>query len=314
MRFADFVLRKTLSTNGIRQLLWTYIRRMLVRSFNDPPCTFPVHGRILHLPLSHELPTYLWRLPQYDRLPARLGAFLHTRYGPLRCLDIGSNIGDSIASFYRDERDQFLAIEPDPKFNHYLHQNWSVSNVTILNLACSDRSGSEHYEIDEKFGTASLRKHPDGIEIRTVTVDDLLLNYPHFSGLQLIKIDTDGDDFAVLSGARHTLTSQPAVLFECDVFGNQRYMQHCLETLAIFSQAGYSSMLVYEKFGYPMGRFELNDLRYFRDLLFYQLTKKFIYFDILIMKEQDLREFNALESTFFIGDLPVEAYSIGSSL
>jgi FkbM family methyltransferase len=303
IELADFVLQKTLSTQGAAQLMWTRLRRLLVRTFNDPSCSFTAHGRTLRLPLSHELPTYLRLLPLYDRLPERLGAYLHNQYGPLKVLDVGANIGDSVAALYRDERDLFLAVEPDPKFNRCLHENWKVPNVRILDLVCSSRSGKEGYEMIEKFGTASFRLNPRGLEFRAITVDDLLAENPEFTRPHLIKVDTDGNDFAVLAGAQQALTGQPAVLFECDVFGNVHYLEDCLETLTRFSAAGYRSMLVYEKFGYPLGCYELNDLTHFRELLFYQLTKKFIYFDILLMKAEDLLPFSTLERSFLLGAL-----------
>jgi FkbM family methyltransferase len=305
MGIADFVLQKTLSTGGASQLAWQALRQLLVQTFNDPACSITAHGHTLRLPLSHELPTYLRFLPLYDSLPGRLSVFLHERYGAsLKCLDVGANIGDSIAAFCRGEQDLFLAIEPDPKFNRYLHANWKLPNVKILNLICSFRSGQEKFEIVEKFGTATFYENARGVEMQTITIDDLLAQNSEFSSPHLIKVDTDGNDFAVLDGAKQALVGQPAVLFECDVFGNRHYVEECLQTLALFRAAGYQSMLLYEKFGYPLGRFELQDLKHFRELLFYQLTKKFVYFDILLMKEQDLLPFSALEKSFFLDALP----------
>jgi FkbM family methyltransferase len=300
MRIADYILQKTLTTHGISQHLWTRVRWMFVRILNDPPCSVTAHGRSLRLPLSHELPTYLKLLPLYDSLPERLGDYLHEKYGPLNCVDVGANIGDTIAALYKDESDNFLAVEPDPKFNRYLHENWNVPNVKILEQVCSSTSKLERYEMVEKYGTASFNKNTGGVEYRTSTVDDLLIEHPQFAAPHLIKVDTDGNDFAVLAGAKQALFAQPAVLFECDVFGNTRYVEDCLDTLARFSAAGYRSMLVYEKFGYPLGRYELHDLTHFKELLFYQLTKKYIYFDLLLMKEEDLLPFYARERSFFI--------------
>jgi FkbM family methyltransferase len=297
---ADYVLHKNLNTNGISQLLWSRLRRLLVRNFNDPACLVTVHGRSIRLPLSHELPAYLRLLPLYDSLPERLSTYLHKEYGWLKCLDVGANIGDTIAALYRGEQDQFLAIEPDPKFNFYLHKNWNVPNVRILDLVCSSSSGKGRYEIIEKSGTASFYPNIQGREYQAITVDDLLVENPEFASLNVIKVDTDGNDFAVVSGAKKALLSQPVVLFECDVFGNTHYVEDCLETLALFRAAGYRSFLLYEKFGYPLGRYELHDLAHFKELLFYQLTKKYIYFDILLMKEQDLLPFYTLEKSFFL--------------
>ena len=303
MGIVDLVLQGTLSTNGISHLAWDRIRRLFIRILNDPACSVTAHGRTLQLPLSHELPTYLKLLPLYDSLPGRLSSFLHNKQGSLKCLDIGANVGDTIAALFQGENDLFLAVEPDLKFNRYLRENWSVPNVKIVDLICSSYSGSGKYKMDQKFGTASFRLDMHGTEFKTTTLDDLLVENPEFANPDLIKVDTDGNDFAVLSGAKQTLTGQPAVLFECDVFGNNHYVEDCLESLAMFKAAGYRSMLVYEKFGYPMGRYELQDLAHFKELLFYQLTKRFTYFDILLMKEQDLLPFYGLEKSFFLDAL-----------
>jgi FkbM family methyltransferase len=303
MGIANYVLQKAISADGIPRLLWNRIRQQLVQTFHDPACSVTAHGRTLRLPLSHELPTYLRLLPFYDSLPKRLSAFLHNQYGPIKCLDVGANIGDTIAALYQAEQDLFLAIEPIPKFNRYLRDNWNTPNVKILDALCSSHAGRRRFEVVEKFGTASFYKNTGGAEFQTATVDQLLTENPEFDGLHLLKVDTDGNDFAVIFGAKQALSGQPAALFECDVFGNTHYVEDCLETLALFQSLGYKSMLVYEKFGYPLGRYELHDLTHFKELLFYQLTKKFIYFDILLMKEQDVLPFHALEKSFFLSSL-----------
>ncbi|HEY5982798.1 MAG TPA: hypothetical protein VIU38_04940, partial [Anaerolineales bacterium] len=63
-------------------------------------------------------------------------------------------------------------------------------------------------------------------------------------------------------------------------------------------------MLVYEKFGHPLGRHSLTDLTHFKALLLHQLVKKYTFFDILLMPEPDLLSFHAEENAFFLGALP----------
>ena len=71
-----------------------------------------------------------------------------------------------------------------------------------------------------------------------------------------------------------------------------------------FRLAGYDSMLVYEKFGHPLGRHALTDLTHFKALLLHQLVKKYTFFDILLMPEPDLLSFHAEENAFFLDALP----------
>ncbi len=303
MTFADYVLERTLTTQGLSHLVWTGLRRLVIAVFRDPPCTLQTHGRLLRLPLSHELPTYLRLLPFYDSLPGRLSAYLHGRYGPLKCLDVGANIGDTIAALYRDGSDRFLAVEPEPSFRRYLQENWHAPTVEVVGAVCAAASATGRFQITARSGTASLYQNARGVNLPTITVDDLLAAHPEFAGLHLIKIDTDGNDFDVLCGAQRSLAAQPAVLFESDVFGNRHYVEDCMDAMARFRRAGYESFLLYEKFGYPMGRYELDDLDQFKELLFYQLTKRYIYFDILLMREPDLQAFHAIESSFFLDTL-----------
>ncbi len=303
MSLADFVLRRALESEGLPKVVWSWVRWRIARSFHDPACTVQVHGRALRMPLSHELPTYIQLFPLYDTVLRRLGSFLRDRYGLLRMVDVGANIGDSIAASYGGEEDAFLAVEPNPDFTKYLSQNWSAGNVKIVEDVCSDRTGREGFVIDERYGTASLRRDARGGELPTITLDDLLAAYPQFLRPSLFKVDTDGNDFAVLAGARKTLADQPAVLFESDVFQNPRYVQDCLETLDMFRASGYESFLVYEKFGHPLGRHELGDLAHFKELLLFQLAKRSTYFDVLMMKEPDLLVFYDLERAFFFSTI-----------
>jgi hypothetical protein len=53
-----------------------------------------------------------------------------------------------------------------------------------------------------------------------------------------------------------------------------------------------------------MGKYLLNDLQGFKNLLFYQLTSNFYYFDILLMKDEDIVPFSSSEITYFINEIP----------
>lgn len=52
-------------------------------------------------------------------------------------IDIGANIGDTIAACFAEPTDRFLAIEPDPHFLHYLRKNCAtIENCTALEVLC----------------------------------------------------------------------------------------------------------------------------------------------------------------------------------
>jgi hypothetical protein len=120
MDFASIVTKKYLASKGIRRRGWKYLRKALIKFQNDPTCSLLIHDRCLQIPLSHSLPEYLLRFRFYDRLPRRISEYIHQHHGHINCIDVGANIGDSIAAFYIDDQDTFLAVEPNPKFGKVL--------------------------------------------------------------------------------------------------------------------------------------------------------------------------------------------------
>jgi len=283
--------------------------------FNDPVCTLPVHGQPLDVPLSHALPDRLTRLPFYDRLPQRISEYLHSKGEPFSCIDVGANIGDTLAAFHLQDSDVFLAIEPNPKFNRILSANWGMNpNVRILDCLCSARSDEGTYQIRETTGTASIHSSDDGLRLSKRTLDEIVADHPAAARANVVKIDTDGYDFEVIAGARKLLSAnQPALLFECADMKKPNYAEECLEALKLLEGAGYREALVYDNYGYLMGRYSLSDLRPFRNLLFYQLTSRFHYFDVLCMKDADIEAFYSKETHFFTSSVSNEAKRIAAA-
>lgn len=306
MELASLVYRNHLESTGLRKRVWSFARKMLIDLFNDPTCSMMVHGRHLKLPLSHSLPLHLQHHPFYDSLPQRIGRYLHQKKEHIHCIDVGANIGDTIASFYNDDKDEFLAIEPNSKFYKLLVENWSENdNITFVPDICSSKSRETAFVVQEKAGTASILPSENGIEMSERSLDDIVRDYPSAAKANILKIDTDGHDFEVIQGAIGLLSeNMPIVLFECDAFSNKDYVESCLRTLQIFKQCGYKRFLLYDNFGNIMGNYSLSDLAPFRNLLFYQLTSSFYYFDILVMPDEDMTEFYKAEVNSFTEKIP----------
>lgn len=302
MAIATVVYKQYLASKGGRtRKYWSFIRKALIKLSADPTCSLSIHGRLLKLPLSHLLPEYLKENRFYDRLPQRISEYIHQKQGYLNCIDVGANIGDSVAGFYKEDSDIFLAIEPNPKFNKLLAINWGRNkNVTAISDICPSSSDEANFEIREKNGTASIFQTSNGIKMSKRTLDEIVDDHPNSLNANVLKIDTDGHDFEVLAGAKRLLARNlPVVLFECDAFENTAYVEDCLRTLKLFEQSGYEYFLLYDNFGNLMGRYSLSDLAPFQNLLFFQLTSNFYYFDILVMKSEDIFQFYKVETNYF---------------
>lgn len=303
MDIATIVYEHYLGSTGIKRKAWSYARRLTMKVMGDPTCSLSIHGRRLKVPLSHALPDFLKHCPFYDRLPERISEYVHRKQQRLNCIDVGANIGDTIAAFRKEEADVFLAIEPNPTFRDLLIANWGWNDkVTVVSDICSSSSSEGSFLIQEGNGTASIHQVDDGIQMTRRSLDEIVQRHPSAVNANVLKIDTDGHDFQVIAGAEQLISqNMPAVLFECDAFNNDNYVEDCLSTLSLFKRSGYRHFLLYSNFGNLMGWYSLADLLPFRQLLFFQLTSSFCYFDILVMRDDDLFPFCRDEVEYFIG-------------
>ena len=306
MNLSSFIYQQSIRSGRFVRRFWSLPRKLLVKLFGDPVCSMPVHGHPLQMRLSHSLPGYLQDFPCYDRLPGRLSQFVKRKSNRLTVIDVGANIGDTIAAFYTEASDCFLAIEPDPHFRKLLESNWgSNPNVTILSDLCSSESLQGTYKIEEKNGTASLVPSSDGLAMRSRTLDDIIHEHSFAQSADILKVDTDGHDFKVLAGAKDFIARRrPIVLFECAPFKNRSYVQDVIRSLDDFRCAGYSCCVLYSNLGDLIGRFSLSDLSPIKNLLFFQILTDSLYYDVLLMSPEDLDLFYADEVAFFTKRVP----------
>jgi FkbM family methyltransferase len=308
MRIATIVYKQYLAhKKGIKKRIWFYAREALIKVLNDPNCTLPIHGRNLKLPLSHLLPDFLRLHPFYDQLPQRISKFIHQKQGYLSCIDVGANIGDTIAAFYKKDTDTFLAIEPNPKFNKLLAENWGwAKNIIVVSDICSSSSSESTFVIQEKEGTASVLQTENGLTMRRRSLDEIVNDHPSMANTNVLKIDTDGHDFEVIAGANRLLSQNlPVVLFECQPFENTSYVEDCLSAMNSFKEIGYNYFLLYDNQGHLIGRYSLSDLSPLKNLLFFQILRPPSYcFDILVMKDEDVFQFYKEEIVYFTEKIP----------
>ena len=127
--------------------------------------------------------------------------------------DIGANVG--LFSFAAASLGaQVVAVEADLWLANLMHRYASLNKlpVTVLPAAVSDREGvSKLYLSDHGKSSNSLSGSGLAQTIITVTLD-WMLNY--FPAPQVLKIDVEGLEYAVLTGARKVFQSRPLIFCE----------------------------------------------------------------------------------------------------
>jgi FkbM family methyltransferase len=143
-------------------------------------------------------------------------------------VDVGANVGaytlimaQSVGSCGR-----VAAFDANPEVYDRLLQNLTLNNFTerteTYELALSSRCGAQELYLppvsSPNRGTATLiqQTRPQGapISVQVETLDRVISNWKR---CDLIKADTDGNDFAVLEGASEIIRQHlPSLIFEFD--------------------------------------------------------------------------------------------------
>ena len=169
---------------------------------------------------------------------------------PLIVADIGAAVGDGVfflLSNLPGAFEKIICIDGDKEFFNYLLQNTKYfSFVTAKQTVLADKSGEIKSLKRIHAGTASAQ----GDQLVQTTTLDKLFEENNFPAPDIIKIDTDGFDGKVLSGAQNILLKhKPAVIFEWHPIhikdtGNDFYTAFtCLDA------TGYSQFVFFNKYG-----------------------------------------------------------------
>lgn len=134
----------------------------------------------------------------------------------MKVFDIGANAGFYTLAFSRlaGATGHVWAFEPfaENAFNVLQHLRLNaISNVTLVQAAVADRSGVAGFEIAQSNSMGMLSSQAKGYLVPTISLDQLL----HDQTLpmpDLIKMDVEGAEAAVLEGARALLQRRSAVL------------------------------------------------------------------------------------------------------
>lgn len=130
-------------------------------------------------------------------------------------LDLGAHLGyyTLLASLLAGREGRVVAFEPDPRNAWYLRRHAALNrcrNVQVEEAAVFDRGGSLGFAAGPGSGTGRVSV-ASGLPVSVVRLDDFVSERGLRPGV--VKIDVEGSEGEVLSGARETLRSHRPVLF-----------------------------------------------------------------------------------------------------
>ena len=103
---------------GRRKSLYWRLLHWLSRAagVRDWLVTFEIDGYLLYLPLSHRLPQHRLATPGYSSNLGRLAQIVQSKYPDLTLVDVGANVGDSVAIVRRRIHCPILCVEGEERF------------------------------------------------------------------------------------------------------------------------------------------------------------------------------------------------------
>ncbi len=236
---------------------WRRLRAWLIRH-GDPVVMMAVGQRILAMPLSHELPVYRALFASYDRTLAHLAKAHHDAGVRLVMIDVGANIGDTMAVVLDVVPGaRFTCIEGNPRYVALLERNVTRldADASVVATYCDDGRGAAWQMTGDAHGSARLAPLSQGGNVvATTTLDRLFAGDARVRDVTLLKIDTDGADLRVLRGAATLLRErQPMVYFEF----HPSLLRECGDDpddlFPLLSAAGYSRARLYTNRGDTIG-------------------------------------------------------------
>jgi len=175
----------------------------------------------------------------------------HLRKGDAM-IDVGAHNGwySMVASQSVGPQGHVIAFEPNPQCIKVFRKNLVLNeshNIRFVNAALSDRTGSALFWIGDDMGGSLMKdqtQHVSNVavrrkKVRTYRLDDYLAQKNIIQPIRLIKIDVEGAELEVLTGARKTLKKHtPAIISE--VYCKDQEQQKKRDTLfSMLKQLGY---------------------------------------------------------------------------
>ena len=241
----------------------------LIANISDPLVKFTIGDQELLLPLSHKLPIHLKEHPYYCSNLGRIAKDVKDKYGNLKVIDIGANVGDSVAFLRQKTSFPILCVEGDDYFFEILEKNTTFfTEVEIEKAYIGMKNETIDIEIERNNGTAQINtRFETDQKTEIASLASIINKQSFFSDAKMIKIDTDGYDGFIIKGATNFLKStKPILFFEYDPFHLENHGDDGISIFDTLNNIGYRTAMIYDNFGKYMLSSNLNNRDIFEEL------------------------------------------------
>jgi len=244
----------------------------------------------LKAPALHPLGVYMRKSPTYSRNFPRIVSLVSQTYPKPTIIDVGANIGDTVALVHSTIQCPMVCIEGDDFYFKLLQENIKqFKDVTAHKYILGDSDGVSFGNLDTSLGSGMV-KQSENSTIPINTLDYFVKKNPEYSSAKILKIDTDGFDGKILRGAKKYLTnSKPVLFFEFDHYLLKENGDNGLKILEDLEKNGYDKIFFYDNNGRLLVTTSLKEKCLISELYryTYKKTGAFAYYDVCVFHKQD---------------------------
>ncbi|MBI3235027.1 MAG: FkbM family methyltransferase [Bacteroidetes bacterium] len=223
-------------------------------------------GTILKMPVSHSLPFNVAKFPTYSLNLSSIVNDCKLSENDI-IIDVGANIGDTVALVRKVSNAQIICIEGDVNYFKYLQENTTNDkNITLIQSFVGENSQIDNTSLKIENGTARLVEDSNHkTEIKSL--DDLLFDSLSNSKLSLIKIDTDGFDNKIIRGSKKLIEKhKPTLFFEYDPYFLKLNQEQGIDIFETLTNWGYTKFTFYDNLGEKICTCPSNQMNIIADL------------------------------------------------
>lgn len=271
----------------VQVLFFFEISLLFISKFIKKNKIFKINGKSIVLPMDHLLPFYKKNFRKYDEFIVKISETLPQASV---IVDVGSNVGDTLASIYREDKGfKIYCIEADEKYYDYLVHN--IKSNDLLGVEVSkDYVGIPNSSFSLiKHG--SSKRSTAGSDVLAKKISDIFPGiFDNINNYSLIKVDTDGSDYNVILGSEDLVKKHPQIFFEAQIF-DRSGLDGYYRALSLIEKVGGYKFVVFDNFGELLCK--TDQVNILQDLLSYLLAiaegraqRTVYYFDIYAYHEK----------------------------
>jgi FkbM family methyltransferase len=220
-----------------------------ISKFYDPLINLNIGTQTILIPLSHQLREIVKIYPEYNFNLPRIVKYISDQFPDIKVIDIGANIGDTVAYIKNFSDVPILCIDGEEKYMKVLKKNISKYNNVS---PCQSLVGGENVNVTLKLksekGTAHLEE--GGMPTTMRTLENILHDFPQFNNSKIIKTDTDGFDTIILRSCKDYLkTVKPVLFFEFDPHLIKKNNDDAFDFIKFLEDCGYYYFIFYTNIG-----------------------------------------------------------------